>query len=76
MCIGVEHSTVNGVVKLQRIYRWSAEFGRNDTIDRLIGIVADRVSVGVRQMCCRAAISQQGFGKAAEHLARISHSLN
>ncbi len=68
----VEHSTVNGVVKLERIYWWSTESGRDDTIDRLIGIVADRVSVGVRQMCCRVAISQQGFAKAAEHLHHLA----
>lgn len=68
----VEHGTVNGVVKLERIYWWSTESGRDDTIDRLIGIVADRVSVGVRQMCCRVAISQQGFAKAAEHLHHLA----
>jgi len=36
-----DHSTVNGVVNVNRIYWWSAEEGRDDTIDRLIGIVAD-----------------------------------
>ena len=29
----VEHSTVNGVVNVNRIYWWSAEEGRDDTID-------------------------------------------
>jgi len=40
----VEHSTVNGVVNVNRIYWWSAEEGRDDTIDRLIGIAASKVS--------------------------------
>lgn len=59
-------------MKLKRIYWWSADSGRDDTVDQLIGIVADRVSVGVRQMCCRAAISQQGFAKATEHLDHLA----
>ncbi len=68
----VEHSTVNGVVNLKRVYWWSCENGRDDTIDRLIGIVASKVSIGVRQMCCRVAVSQQGFAKAAEHLKDLA----
>lgn len=68
----VEHSTVNGVVNLKRIYWWSARDGRDDTIDRLIGMVASKVSIGVRQMCCRAAISQQGFAQASEHLKHLA----
>jgi len=68
----VEHSTVNGVVNVNRIYWWSAEEGRDDTIDRLIGIAADKVSIGVRRMCCRVAISQQGFVKSSEHLKDLA----
>lgn len=34
--------------------------------------MADTVSVGVRQMCCRVAISQQGFSKGAEHLYNLA----
>jgi hypothetical protein len=68
----VEHSTVDGVVRLTRIYWWSAKEGRDDTIDRLIGIVASKVSIGVRQMCCRVAASQQGFAKASEHLKHLA----
>jgi hypothetical protein len=68
----VDHSTVNGVVNVNRIYWWSAEVGRDDTIDRLIGIAAGKVSLGVRQMCCRAAVSQQGFAKASEHLKHLA----
>ncbi len=68
----VEHSTVNGVVNVNRIYWWSAKEGRDDTIDRLIGIAAGKVSIGVRQMCCRVAVSQQGFAKASEHLKHLA----
>lgn len=57
---------------MNRIYWWSAEEGRDDTIDRLIGIAAGKVSVGVRQMCCRVAVSQQGFGKASAHLKHLA----
>jgi len=57
---------------VNRIYWWSAEEGRDDTIDRLIGIAAGTVSIGVRQMCCRVAASQQGFTKASEHLKHLA----
>ena len=57
---------------MNRIYWWSAEEGRNDTIDRFIGIAASKVSIGVRRMCCRAAVSQQGFAKSSEHLKDLS----
>lgn len=30
------------------------------------------MSVGVRQMCCEVAITQQGFARAAEHLANLA----
>jgi len=70
--------TVNGNIRIERIRWWSKDYGCDDTIDRVLGIVADQVSIGVRQMCSRVAISQQGFRKAAEHLhhlaqIRISH---
>ncbi len=66
------HDTANGAVRLTRICWWSRATGRDDTIDRLIGVVAAKVSVGVRRMCSRAAISQQGFVKAAEHLKDLA----
>jgi hypothetical protein len=59
-------------VNVNRIYWWSAEEGRDDTIDRLIGIAAGKISVGVRKMCCRVAISQQGFAKSSEHLKDLA----
>jgi len=68
----IEHGTVNGVVNLKRICWWSAENGRDDTIDHLIGVVAGKVSTGVRRMCCTVAITQQGFAKASEHLKELA----
>ncbi len=64
----VGHDTVNGPVRLQRTRWWSRDQGCDETIDRLIGIAAERVTVGVRQMCCRVAVSQHGFAQGAEHL--------
>ena len=57
---------------MNRIYWWSAKDGRDDTIDRLIGIAAGKVSLGVRQMCCRVAVSQQGFARSSEHLKHLA----
>jgi len=68
----VSHDTVNGNIRFERIRWWSPEHGTDDTVDRLIGAVADTVSVGVRQMCCRVAISQQGFRKGAKHLYNLA----
>lgn len=41
-------------------------------MDQVLGIVADQVSVGVRQMCSRVGITQQGFRKAADHLDHLA----
>ena len=64
--------TVNGNIRIERIRWWSRKQGCDDTIDRVLGIVADQVSVGVRRMCSRVAISQQGFRKSAEHLDHLA----
>lgn len=34
--------------------------------------MADSVSVGVRQMCCRVAIAQIGFKRASQHLGHLA----
>jgi hypothetical protein len=64
--------TVNGPIRIARIRWWSKGHGCDDTLDRVLGIVADQVSLGVRQMCSRVAISQQGFRKAAAHLHHLA----
>jgi hypothetical protein len=38
----------------------------------MLGIVQATVSVGVRQMCCRVGIHQQGFVQAAAHLQALA----
>lgn len=38
----------------------------------MLGIVADAVSAGVRQMCCRVGIAQMGFARAAGHLHHLA----
>ena len=65
--------TVNGNIRIKRIRWWSRDHGCDDTIDQVLGIIADQVSVGVRQMCSRVAIAQQGFRKAADHLHHLAH---
>jgi len=67
----VSHETVNGLMRLHRIY-WHSPQGRDDTVDRIVGLAAERVSVGVRRMCCQVGISQQGFARAAEHLKDLA----
>jgi hypothetical protein len=37
-----------------------------------MGMVAAKNSVGIRQMCCGVAVSQQGFARAAEHLKELA----
>jgi len=64
--------TVNGNIRIKRIRWWSKDHGCEDTIDQVLGIIADQVSIGVRQMCSRVAISQQGFRKSAEHLHHLA----
>jgi len=64
--------TVNGPIRIERIRWWSKGYGCDDTIDQVLGILADQVSVGVRQMCSRVAIAQQGFRKAADHLHHLA----
>ncbi len=68
----VRRDTVNGSIRIGRIRWWSNDHGCDDTIDQVLGIVAEQVSIGVRQMCCRVAISQQGFHKAGEHLHHLA----
>ncbi len=68
----IRHDTVNGNICIERIRWWSPQGGCDETIDRVLGIVADQVSVGVRQMCCRVAIAQIGFARASEHLEHLA----
>jgi hypothetical protein len=53
--------TVNGNIRIERIRWWSKDHGCDDTLDQVLGIIADQVRLGVRQMCSRVAISQPGL---------------
>jgi hypothetical protein len=66
------HETVNGLVRIERIRWWSEQAGCDETMDRVLGIVADQVSVGVRQMCSKVGIAQMGFRRAAGHLDHLA----
>jgi hypothetical protein len=66
------YDTVNGLIRIERIRWWSKDGGCDETLDKILGIVADQVSVGVRQMCSRVGITQQGFRKAADHLDHLA----
>lgn len=68
----VRHDTVNGSIPIRRTRWWSAARGTDSAMDQMLGIVNATVSVGVRQMCCRVGIHQQGFVKAAEHLKALA----
>jgi hypothetical protein len=59
-------------VRIERVRWWSQSGGCDETIDRVLGIVADQVSVGVRQMCSRVGIHQMGFRRGSEHLNHLA----
>jgi len=63
---------VNGNICIERTIRWSRGSGSDGTIDTLLGLAADRVSAGVRQMCCAIAIEEHGFARAAEQLSSMA----
>jgi hypothetical protein len=60
------------VILIRRTRWWSAAEETDSRIDAMLGIVASTVSVGLRQMCCRVGIHQQGFTQAAEHLRALA----
>jgi hypothetical protein len=59
-------------VRIERVRWWSKSGGCDETIDRVLGIVADQVSVGVRQMCSRVGIHPMGFRQGSEHLNHLA----
>ena len=50
---------------------WSARAGTHDGVDRWLGIADRRVSVGARELCCRATLDGASFRRASENLARL-----
>jgi len=50
---------------------WCRGRGIEGSVDRWLGIADEGVSVGAREMCCRATLGGLGFEKAAEVLWRL-----
>jgi len=67
----VEHLSSNGIIRIGRQVYWYRGEGRDDRLDRWLGIADRRVSVGARELCCRAALGGVGFGRAAGMLERL-----
>ena len=67
----IDHLTSNGTIQIEReIYRQSSR-GRDDRIDRWLGLSDGSVSVEARELCCRIVLPGGSFSKAAENLLRI-----
>ena len=68
---GIDHLTSNGTIRIEReIYR-QAGLGRDDRIDRWLGLAEGNVSVEARELCCRIVLPGGSFLKAAENLWRL-----
>jgi len=70
------HLTVNGRVAVHRTVYWSALAGTVIPIDQWLGLTEHRVSPGVREMCCREALSCSFEGASAnlQRTAQLSLS--
>lgn len=67
----VGHVTVNGAIAIGRRVYWSKTGGTDDRVDRWLGIADARVSVGARELCCRATLGGLSFEEAADTLWRL-----
>lgn len=67
----MDHLTSNGTIRIEReIYRRTGR-GREDRIDRWLGLADGSVSVEARELCCRIVLPGGSFSKAAENLWRL-----
>jgi hypothetical protein len=69
----VEHLTGNGIIRIRRRIYWYREEGRDERVDRWLGIADRNVSVLARELCCRVGISGVSFAKAVENLDRVGN---
>ena len=67
----VSHVTANGVVKIGRTVYAIPGGGTSVPLDAWLGIVAGAVSVGARELVCRASMGP-AFRKAAGNLERLA----
>lgn len=70
----IDHMTGNGLVRVRRRIYWYHEEGRDERLDRWLGIADRNISVAARELCCRAAMGGQvSFAKAVENLERLGN---
>lgn len=69
----VEHLTGNGVIRVRRRIYWYRDAGRDERLDRWLGIADGAVSVAGRELCCRVSVCGVSFIKAAEMLDRVGN---
>lgn len=67
----VSHLTGNGLIRITRRIYWYEDEGRDERLDRWLGIADRHVSVAARELCCRVASCGVSFVKAAENLERV-----
>jgi hypothetical protein len=64
--------TVNGAIKIRRTVYAVSGGGTVVPLDEWLGIVAGAVSVGARELACRATMAGVSFKKAAANLERLA----
>ncbi len=70
----VEHLTGNGIIRIRRRIYWYRGEGRDERVDRWLGIADRNVSVAARELCCRVSMAGQvSFAQAVENLDRLGN---
>jgi len=67
----VSHLTANGTIRIRRTIWWCKEGGTDSRLEAWLGIDEDRVTVGARELCCRATVTGPSFAKSAANLERL-----
>ena len=68
----VSHLTVNGRVEVTRPVYAATGGGTSVPLDEWLGIASSRVSVGARELCCRATMAGGSFCTASETVERLA----
>ena len=63
--------TINGRLEFKRTVYWNSQKGTVVPLDALLGIVLERYSPGIREMCCRLSLDSS-FVPACENLKRTA----
>lgn len=67
---GVNHTTSNGTIRIERRIYWYAGEGTDSRLDRWLGIADASLSVAARELCCLVGVDS-GFRKAAAKLKKL-----